>query len=169
MRSLGGAAALAGLHRCDAVSLSKQSLTFQTIIMSVYLGSNHKLLDHEGEGITILQSNARLADSVASHPWRLARLCVKSVEPFGMKCRATRAASWASELKRSKEEHSATVSVRLSHWALLWKVTKVLLSHTAELAGLEVLTAALLKVQFQVLDGCSRNQLVHFMALLFDV
>jgi hypothetical protein len=27
----------------------------------------------------------------------------------------------------------------------------------------------LLKVQFQVLDGCSRNQLVHFMALLFDV
>jgi hypothetical protein len=63
MRSHGGAAALTGLQRCDAVSLSKQSLTFQTIIVSVYSGSNHKLLDHEGEGITILQSA-----TAVSHP-----------------------------------------------------------------------------------------------------
>jgi hypothetical protein len=69
MRSVGGAATLTGLQRCDAVSLSKQSLTFQKIMVSVYSGSNHKLLDHEGEGITILQSaTAHLADSVVSHP-----------------------------------------------------------------------------------------------------
>jgi hypothetical protein len=69
MRSHGGAAAFAGLQRCDAVSPSLQSLTFQTIIVSVYSRLNHKLLDHEDEGTTIHQNaTAHLADNVASHP-----------------------------------------------------------------------------------------------------
>jgi len=56
MRAHSGAAAHAGLQRCDAVSPSKQSVTFQRIIVSVYSGSNHKLLDLEDEGTAILKN-----------------------------------------------------------------------------------------------------------------
>lgn len=69
MRAHNGAAAHAGFQRCDTVSPSKQSVTFQRIIVSVYSGSNHKLLDLEDEGTTILQTvTAHLANSIASHP-----------------------------------------------------------------------------------------------------
>jgi hypothetical protein len=61
----GRAAAPAGLQRCDAVSPSKQSVIFQRIIMSIFSGSNHKLLDLEDEGTTILQNAT--AHNIASH------------------------------------------------------------------------------------------------------
>lgn len=69
IRYHGGGAARSGLQRCDALSPSKQSVTFQRIIVSVYSGSNHKLLDLEDESTTILQNaTAHLANNISSHP-----------------------------------------------------------------------------------------------------
>jgi hypothetical protein len=69
MRTHDGGAAHAGLQRCNAVSPSKQSVSFQRIIVSVYSGSNHALLDLEDEGTTIPQNaTAHLANDIASHP-----------------------------------------------------------------------------------------------------
>jgi len=50
------------------MSPSQQSVIFQRIIMSIFSGSNHKLLDLEDEGTTILQNAAaHLANNIASH------------------------------------------------------------------------------------------------------
>jgi hypothetical protein len=158
------------------VSPSKWSVTFHRIIVSVYSGSNHELLDLEDEGTTIPQNAvAHLANSVASHPWRLA-CCVWSplncsewnVEQLAGHFRHLR-------LKPSKwglnSFHAAIpdphVSIRLSSLSCVMENYESPInsySRACKIWGSHYSVAEDSVWSF----GCSRKQLVNFVISLFE-